>query len=291
MARPRPRPRGACAAATWQMVAHPCAVPIPTRMRSPRRGLALAALALTHRGVLAGVAVKEEDRPQLSANYVAVLTWYCEETDHEAAEVCNLLWTHNHLLHTDDVTQLRGLSKKMCSSIPGSLSLYLSAGPTTLPAQQVRGRAEVGGGAEKHAQPGRHRILQRRQSGQAQRHARARACIARKHRRYDRRGRARRKHYRNAPNVRQLCTARGFAVIELFRVQPLPPEVRAEPIPAWLWWHRPCQAHWSLARGTPSCHVQVVDRKWRSETLKRGTGGGSKKRSGRKQRVTCARRV
>ena len=125
MARPRPRPRGACAAATWQMVAHPCAVPIPTRMRSPRRGLALAALALTHRGVLAGVAVKEEDRPQLSANYVAVLTWYCEETDHEAAEVCNLLWTHNHLLHTDDVTQLRGLSKKMCSSIPGSLSLSL----------------------------------------------------------------------------------------------------------------------------------------------------------------------
>ena len=143
------------AAATWQMV-HPSAVPIPTRMRSPSRGLALAALALTHRGVLAGVAVKEEDRPQLSANFVAVLTWYCEETDHEAAEVCNLLWTHNHLLHTDDVTQLRGLSKKMCSSTP---VFSLPAGPTTLPAQQVRGRAEVGGGAEKHAQPGRQGIL------------------------------------------------------------------------------------------------------------------------------------
>ena len=125
-------------------------------MRSPRRQALLAALALTHCGVLAGVAVREEDRPQLSANYVAVLTWYCEETDHEAAEICNLLWTHNHLQHTDDVMQLKGLSKKMCSSVP---VFSLPAGPINPHAQQVRGRAEVGGVAETDAQPGRQGIL------------------------------------------------------------------------------------------------------------------------------------
>ena len=81
----------------------------------------------------------------------------------------------------------------------------------------------------------RHSVTTAKRPGAAAR-AHAHAGMVQMHCLYDRRGRAHRKHYRIAPNVRQLCTAQGLAVIQLFRVQPLPPEVRFEPIPAWLWW-------------------------------------------------------
>ena len=47
--------------------------------------------------------------PSVSAAVLTVLFWWCEETDHTADGVCNLLWSSQQLGMTSDGTQAHGL--------------------------------------------------------------------------------------------------------------------------------------------------------------------------------------
>ena len=58
--------------------------------------------------------------PQLSNEYVDLLTWHCEKMDFSADAVCNLLWTNRHLTHTGDPTQLKGLNRVMAEHAPAN---------------------------------------------------------------------------------------------------------------------------------------------------------------------------
>lgn len=57
---------------------------------------------------------------RLDPMYSVLLTWWCEETDHEADPLCNLLFADRHLTQTADGTQLRGLDATMVASKPSA---------------------------------------------------------------------------------------------------------------------------------------------------------------------------
>jgi len=62
--------------------------------------------------------------PSVSSAVIVVLNWWCEETDHTADGICNLLWSHNQLTITSDPTQLRGLEAMMVAHAPRTPSEY-----------------------------------------------------------------------------------------------------------------------------------------------------------------------
>mmetsp|Transcript_22867 Transcript_22867/g.44390 ORF Transcript_22867/g.44390 Transcript_22867/m.44390 type:complete len:432 (-) Transcript_22867:440-1735(-) len=62
--------------------------------------------------------IDPNDMHRLEGQYVPVLAWWCEDMDHEADPLCNLLFADRHLSQTSDGTQLRGLDQTMVSYKP-----------------------------------------------------------------------------------------------------------------------------------------------------------------------------
>uniref|UniRef100_A0A7S3SCF5 Uncharacterized protein n=1 Tax=Emiliania huxleyi TaxID=2903 RepID=A0A7S3SCF5_EMIHU len=62
--------------------------------------------------------------PSVSAAVLTVLFWWCEETDHTADGVCNILWSSQQLGMTSDGTQLRGLEQMMAAHAPRTEAEY-----------------------------------------------------------------------------------------------------------------------------------------------------------------------
>lgn len=60
-----------------------------------------------HRWPLASMGKRSGPLPAVSATILIVLNWWCEETDHTADGICNLLWSHEQLALTSDPTQVR----------------------------------------------------------------------------------------------------------------------------------------------------------------------------------------
>ena len=70
--------------------------------------------------------------PSVSAAVLTVLFWWCEETDHTADGVCNILWSSQQLGMTSDGTQANGLrlhSQFPASQIPCGLRVRAAARP------------------------------------------------------------------------------------------------------------------------------------------------------------------
>jgi len=80
---------------------------------------------LAYQGGAAQNAVKPKTEvPQLQDGVAAMLKWHCEDMDHEADQICGLLWSHRHLRQTHDPTQVSGLSKQMLNLTPTSPAAF-----------------------------------------------------------------------------------------------------------------------------------------------------------------------
>lgn len=90
-------------------------------MRARLRLLTWLLLGAVH-GAMPGGNKKRVARPELEDVWVDVLIWFCEVQSHEADALCNLLWTHRHLKHTEDMVQMRGLNRMMHKNMPKSIA-------------------------------------------------------------------------------------------------------------------------------------------------------------------------
>merc|ERR1711971_1491051 len=74
--------------------------------------------------------VQSSSHNRLTPMYATLLKWWCEDMDHEADPLCNLLFADRHLTQTADGTQLRGLDAMMAKHKPSTArEVSLKFGP------------------------------------------------------------------------------------------------------------------------------------------------------------------